>query len=287
MEATWRHRPDDRPTFGQLVGMLEEARPEQLQAVLSLPLSSSSLPNNNNQLLEYTQGEIITVLDKQPAESSGGQFLWSGVNSQGRVGLFPPAHTVAYLGTLPGGGVLPWGSANLSGGVGETTSSSNSLYQSVGQAFQRSSLRGSRDRSSGRHRKISRDMISGPTGQVQHTGHIGPDGCFFGDVAFMSAGGGVGGSGTNGQLSSTMSTSMMSGGGRLPSTGSDNGLSSLSRADSDVSDSAPLLSSGGGGRMMALERPPTTSQQPRMGHAIGYLRQVSVLFTLNLTWIDF
>ena len=40
MEATWRHRPDDRPSFAQLVGLLEEARPEQLQAVLGAPQRS-------------------------------------------------------------------------------------------------------------------------------------------------------------------------------------------------------------------------------------------------------
>ena len=257
MEATWRHRPDDRPSFAQLVGLLEEARPEQLQAVLGAPQRSG--PG----LLDYCQGEIITVLDKQPPESAGGHY-WSGVNGQGRVGLFPPSHTVAYLGTLPApGGSVPasWSCSTATLTSGESPSSSSSLYQSVGQVFQRSSLRGSRDRSSGR-RKISRDMIGAPTGQVQHTGHIGPDGCFFGDVAFMSSGGG--GSGTNGQLSTTMAS------GRLPSTGSDNGLSSLSRADSDVSDSAPLLSSGGGGR--AAQERPVAASQPRMGHAIGYLR---------------
>jgi len=51
-------------------------------------------------------------------------------------------------------------------------------------------------------------------------------------------------------------------GGRLPSSGSENGFSSLSRADSDVSDSAPLLTP-------TFDKNP----QPRMGHAIGYLRK--------------
>lgn len=44
-------------------------------------------------------------------------------------------------------------------------------------SFQRNSLR-----SSSARRKISKDVISGPRGEVQHTGHIGPDGAFFGDV---------------------------------------------------------------------------------------------------------
>ena len=30
VQATWKHRPDDQPTFAQLCGMLEEARPEQV-----------------------------------------------------------------------------------------------------------------------------------------------------------------------------------------------------------------------------------------------------------------
>ncbi len=38
-------------------------------------------------------------------------------------------------------------------------------------------------------------MISGPKGDVQHTGHIGVDGAFFGDVAF--AAGEIGAKGTS------------------------------------------------------------------------------------------
>merc|ERR1719150_3507627 len=56
----------------------------------------------------------------------------------------------------------------------------------------------------------------------------------------------------------------VTGGGRLPSSGSENGFSSLSRADSDVSESAPLLSSSS-----PFEKHPPA----RMGHAIGYLRK--------------
>ncbi len=55
--------------------------------------------------------------------------------------------------------------------------------------FQRSSLRGSKGSS---RRKISRDMISAPRGDVQHTGHIGPDGAIFGDVGFATGGHGLG-----------------------------------------------------------------------------------------------
>lgn len=194
-------------------------------------------------MLEYKVGDILTVLDR--SGTSGDPNMWTGVNGVGKVGWFVPQHTVTYLGDLPT-------SSAMSGGGG---------------ALSRESRKGS-------NRKISRDMISAPTGNVQHTGHVGPDGCYFGDVAFIS--------GTNGRLTLTNNlpaaeqrpqqdkpmTMSFSGrlpsessvGGRLPSTGSENGFSSLSRADSDVSDSAPLL---------AAEK----QTQPRMGHAIGYLRK--------------
>eukprot|EP00092_Neocalanus_flemingeri_P101629 GFUD01129951.1.p1 GENE.GFUD01129951.1~~GFUD01129951.1.p1 ORF type:complete len:1100 (+),score=246.67 GFUD01129951.1:50-3349(+) len=260
MEACWKHKPQDRPAFAQVLGMLEEAKPEQVQVVVS---------GGGGGLLEYQVGEILTVLDKHNV--SGGAHYWSGVNATGKVGWFVPSHTVSYLGNLPGSGVVPqWSSAPEP--QFQTQSSSGSM-------FHRSSLRTSRERK-GSNRKISRDMISGPTGNVQHTGHVGPDGCYFGDVTFIS--------GTNGHLTMTnrsdnlaMSgrkgersdmTMSMSGrlpsdqtmSGRLPSSGSENGFSSLSRADSDVSESAPLIASA-----TVVDKP----APPRMGHAIGYLRK--------------
>jgi len=231
MEATWTHRPDLRPTFAKLSGMLEEARPEQVQVIV---------PGGGPGLLQYNVGEILTVLDKHTKHAyNGAGNLWNGVNNLGKVGLFLPEHTVTYLGNLPGTGVVPqWNSAPA-----EPPASSG--------FFQRSTLRGSKDRGGSGRKKISRDMISGPTGNVQHTGHVGPDGCVFGDVNFIS--------GTNGNLTI---------GGRLPSTGSDNGFPSWSKADSDASESVPLISA-----VAAAKSVPEKQNQPRMGHAIGYLRK--------------
>merc|ERR1719481_2076716 len=185
--------------------------------------------------MEYHVGDVITVLDR--STTSGDANFWTGVNAGGKVGWFVPSHTVTYLGDLPSLGAI------------------------------------SRDNRKGSNRKISRDMISAPSGNVQHTGHVGQDGCFFGDVAFIS--------GTNGKI--TMSnmaespsrpdmTMSLTGrlpseagfsgaSGRLPSSGSENGFSSL-RGECDVSDSAPLLATSN-----------EKHSQPRMGHAIGYLRQ--------------
>ena len=41
--------------------------------------------------------------------------------------------------------------------------------------------------SSMRKGRISADMISGPQGDLKHTGHVGPDGNFFGDLTFLGS----------------------------------------------------------------------------------------------------
>ena len=147
---------------------------------------------------------------KLTPSSSQSDELWYGAhNVNGKVGYFSPANTVAYLGTLP------------------SSSSHHSKWQneefhhggSGGSTFQRSSLkRGSKGR-----KKLSRDMISGPRGELQHTGHIGLDGAFFGDVGFIGSAKAVAAASTEKFKSA-----------------------SLSRADSDASERAPLISSGGG-----------------------------------------
>ena len=179
MEATWRHRPDDRPSFKEVGRLLEDARPEQVQVIV---------PGGGPGLLQYNVGDIITVLDKRANmehTDPAGRTLWLGVNTDGKVGLFLPSHTVTYLGNLPAS------QANW------TPQQEQAPQPGI---FTRAGLRGSKEQRSSR-RKISRDMISGPTGTVQHTGHVGPDGVFFGDVTFISGGGsgGVGGSSNSGE----------------------------------------------------------------------------------------
>lgn len=39
-------------------------------------------------------------------------------------------------------------------------------------------------RSSAR-RKLRSEMISAPQGDFKHTGHVGPDGAYFGDLSFL------------------------------------------------------------------------------------------------------
>lgn len=98
MLQTWRHEPHHRPTFEHLLSILEDAKPEQVQAVVS----ASSAHNGSiagKEGLEFEVGDVITVLDK-PENSD----LWSGAMSNGRIGLFAPGHTVAYVGTMPSQG---------------------------------------------------------------------------------------------------------------------------------------------------------------------------------------
>lgn len=112
-------------------------------------ISAISEPKKDH--LMYRQNDIITVLDK-PNNSP----YWKGVLNSGKTGLFNPSNTVAYLG--------------------------NSLPSSVNRD---TFVRGS-ERTSSR-RKLCPEMISGPQNDLKHTGHVGLDGAYFGDVAFLSS----------------------------------------------------------------------------------------------------
>ncbi|XP_040572011.1 activated Cdc42 kinase-like isoform X2 [Lepeophtheirus salmonis] len=172
-----------------------------------------ALPNVPGHLA-YFVGDIMTVLDKTEGENA----LWKGCTDDGKVGYFSPNNTVAYIGNLP---------------------TSNSVV-----AFQRSSVRGSKN---GIKKKISRDMISGPRGHVQHTGHVGVDGAYFGDV-----------SGFHGSVSSSKSAEFVS-------------MPCLSRADSDLSERAPLISSVS----QQNRHDGISNRNPKMVFATGYLRKSS------------
>ncbi|KAJ8929303.1 hypothetical protein NQ314_018010 [Rhamnusium bicolor] len=97
-------------------------------------------------MLTYRVGDVITVLDKKTH-----QPLWKGATTSGKTGLFDPVNVVAYLGSdLPSS----------------------------------SFLRTDSTRSSAR-RKLRSEMISAPQGDFKHTGHVGLDGAYFGDLSFL------------------------------------------------------------------------------------------------------
>ncbi|XP_043288858.1 activated Cdc42 kinase-like isoform X5 [Venturia canescens] len=142
MQQCWQHEPGKRPKFTELINLLPELKPEQVQAVQD----SSELGQ-----LSYRQGDVITVLDK-----GSSNVLWKGVLNNGKTGFFNPAHTIAYLGSnLPSN--KP---GEFSRGDGKNVFSSQ-------------------------RRKIRTDMISSPQGDFKHTGHVGLDGAYFGDISFL------------------------------------------------------------------------------------------------------
>ncbi|XP_076231959.1 activated Cdc42 kinase-like isoform X3 [Calliopsis andreniformis] len=142
MQQCWQHEPSKRPKFSELINLLPDLKPEQVQA------AQDSVETGQ---LVYRQGDIITVLDKGSSNT-----LWKGVLNNGKTGFFNPAHTIAYLGSN-----LP------SNKPGEFTRGDGK------NAF------------SSQRRKIRTDMISSPQGDLKHTGHVGLDGAYFGDIGFL------------------------------------------------------------------------------------------------------
>ncbi|XP_043507020.1 uncharacterized protein LOC122527153 isoform X1 [Frieseomelitta varia] len=142
MQQCWQHEPSKRSKFSELINILPDLKPEQVQAVQDSTESSQ---------LVYRQGDVITVLDKGSSNT-----LWKGVLNNGKTGFFNPAHTIAYLGSN-----LP------SNKPGEFTRGDGK------NAF------------SSQRRKIRTDMISSPQGDLKHTGHVGLDGAYFGDIGFL------------------------------------------------------------------------------------------------------
>ncbi|XP_033223846.1 activated Cdc42 kinase-like isoform X2 [Belonocnema kinseyi] len=142
MLQCWQHEPSKRPKFTELINLLPDLKPEQVQAVQD---------NSENGQLTYRQGDVITVLDKGSSNT-----LWKGALNNGKTGFFNPAHTIAYLGSnLPSN--KP---AEFTRGDGKNVFSSQ-------------------------RRKIRTDMISSPQGDLKHTGHVGLDGIYFGDISFL------------------------------------------------------------------------------------------------------
>ncbi|CAG0909095.1 unnamed protein product, partial [Cyprideis torosa] len=166
-----------------------QVRPEQVQAI-----QDNFEPQGRDELA-FRNGDIITVLDKRPESPGASCIVWKGALPSGRTGFFNPSHTVTYLGTQ-----IP-SSSNREGAF--PRGDGKNMYSS--------------------RRRLRPEMISGPQGEVRHTGHVGIDGAFFGDVPK--------------QVVAPFRHEPPSGG-------------VLKRASSDVSDKAPLLTPTGekGGR---------------------------------------
>ncbi|KAH8040073.1 hypothetical protein HPB51_009329 [Rhipicephalus microplus] len=210
MLKCWQHDPNKRPKFSEILQTLPDCKPEQVQAIADCLDTSGSLKLKKD-ALHYRTGDVITVLDKRRLQSRfetpasrkahpclphpswhscitrqgvpeglvqlildhsrnrvdcrmrpDAWSLWKGVTAAGKTGLFNPAATIAYLGhNLP--------SSRASGSFTRFDPRSG-----AGTAY-----------ASGRRSRLRPEMISGPQGDLKHTGHIGLDGAFFGDVGFL------------------------------------------------------------------------------------------------------
>lgn len=215
----------------------------------NLPASSSSTSNgssSHNRMSQHlhqdhnSRQEEISVNNGH--NSSISSDLWKGSLLSGKTGLFDPGNTVTYLGhTLPQSAGCPLtsslsttpnggsgsGCGVVGGGVVSGSGSShhhaNHVPGLTTSNFIRGILEAISSSASGIYsskRKLKRDMISMPQSDFKHTGHVGVDGAFFGDISFLGD--------KYQQLPSASTT-----------TAARNG--SLTRTSSDLSDRAPLL----------------------------------------------
>ncbi|KAK3875474.1 hypothetical protein Pcinc_019659 [Petrolisthes cinctipes] len=206
MLKCWQHDPAKRPKFVDLMNILPDCKPEQVQVVRDNE-DPPATPGGKRDRLQYSLGDVITVLDKRPILDN--LAVWKGVLNSGKTGHFNPANTVTYLGTN-----IPSNKSSFQRGDGKNPYSSR--------------------------RRLRPEMISGPQGDFKHTGHVGLDGAYFGDVAFL--GDKVQpGTFVQKKLYKYHQLPQQIVAPYKPSDDHHDQSSSLTRASSDVSDRAPLL----------------------------------------------
>ena len=186
MLKCWDHEPENRPKFSDIAKMLPDCRPELVQAVKDSPDSSNSPGRSRKDMMQYKIGDVITVLEKRskstklsstgissPSNSFQSTVIdetlsfWKGTIN-GKTGFFNPSNTVTYLGqNLPAmsNGDRLNNSSNFIRGIIDSKNVGNGLYVSK--------------------RRLRPDMISRPQADLKHTGHVGADGAFFGDIGFL------------------------------------------------------------------------------------------------------
>ncbi|KAF4528295.1 hypothetical protein B566_EDAN014970 [Ephemera danica] len=94
MLKCWQHDSNKRPKFSDLIALLPECKPEQVQAAQEC---SEEMGKAKRDQLQFRIGDVITVLDKNPVPNVSN--CWKGVLNNGKTGIFNPAFTVAYLGS--------------------------------------------------------------------------------------------------------------------------------------------------------------------------------------------
>uniref|UniRef100_A0A5S6R1N3 non-specific protein-tyrosine kinase n=1 Tax=Trichuris muris TaxID=70415 RepID=A0A5S6R1N3_TRIMR len=178
MLQCWEHEPGNRPKFSTLMNLLPEVRPEQVRAV-------RACEDGQSDHLQYKADTVITVLNKRPREYPDG-YYWKGVLNTGRAGLFLPETTISLLNsecpTSINGAILSSSSSSTSDASGRSHHQGRRLRWPAGVNKVLSSK--ARPKCS----KPNRPVISAPGSDLRHTGHIGSDGTYFGDVTFLNCG---------------------------------------------------------------------------------------------------
>nr|XP_049699070.1 activated Cdc42 kinase-like isoform X3 [Helicoverpa armigera] len=169
MLECWAHDFNNRPKFKDLAPKLRSIRPEQVEATVNFQKPEDA---RRNTFLEYKAGQIITVLGKENMTKSP---LWYGVLPGGACGMLDPAHTKPYV---PPERSVCYGSLSPHPVRQSARSIRSTLLRSD---VKRHTFTGKRS--------IQRCMISSPQGDVKHTGHVGLDGAYFGDISFLDPAG--------------------------------------------------------------------------------------------------
>ncbi|CAH0716493.1 unnamed protein product, partial [Brenthis ino] len=169
MLECWSHDPNDRPKFKDLGPRLRALRPDEVQTTASYKTSEHG---RRNSCLEYKAGQVITVLGRENYTKSA---MWYGALPGGACGMFDPNQTKPYF-KHERGSFAPSLSPH------PTRNSSRSIRSSLLRSdVKRHTYTGKRT--------INRSMISSPQGDVKHTGHVGLDGAYFGDLSFLDPAG--------------------------------------------------------------------------------------------------
>ncbi|XP_047523799.1 activated Cdc42 kinase-like isoform X2 [Pieris napi] len=166
MLECWSHDPNNRPKFKDLKPRLKQIRPEEVQAIGNQQRSVEGLHSN---FLKYKVGQKITVLGKEDFTKTA---MWYGVLSGGTCGTFHPNNTKPIIKNERSQSLEPGSSPHPSRTI------RSSLLRSDAK---RHTVMGKRS--------IQRSMISSPQGDVKHTGHVGADGAYFGDISFLDPAG--------------------------------------------------------------------------------------------------
>ncbi|KOB70466.1 putative tyrosine-protein kinase pr2 [Operophtera brumata] len=156
MLECWSHDPNTRPKFKDLGSKLREIRTEEVQATTNFP--------------KPEDGRRTNML-----ENMTNSLMWYGVVAGGACGLFDPTHTKPY--TKPDKAITH---------VSLSPHPSRHSARSIRSSLLRSDVK--RHTYTGK-RTIQRSMISSPQGDVKHTGHVGLDGAYFGDISFLDPAG--------------------------------------------------------------------------------------------------